>query len=39
MVAIDPMNTTFDTVAVGGTPGWASPEQALGSRVNAKTDV
>lgn len=39
LVAIDPMKTAFDNIAVGGTPGWASPEQTLGEVVNDKSDV
>lgn len=38
-ICIDPLNTKFERVAIGGTPGWASPEQVLGGNVSEKTDV
>lgn len=33
------MKTNINTVSIGGTPGWASPEQTLGMKVSGKTDV
>eukprot|EP00341_Mesodinium_pulex_P009219 CAMPEP_0116895694 /NCGR_PEP_ID=MMETSP0467-20121206/5149_1 /TAXON_ID=283647 /ORGANISM="Mesodinium pulex, Strain SPMC105" /LENGTH=66 /DNA_ID=CAMNT_0004566543 /DNA_START=1079 /DNA_END=1279 /DNA_ORIENTATION=+ len=33
------MGTPLNSVAVGGTPGWAAPEQTLNEEVTEKSDV